>query len=143
MNPDCSKMILYANQKGHKISVFTTLSGMTLLDIDLIESINFGFFQIWRNSTFNSRSLHCGILQQIQILSVFFLPSILLKTLLSIPKYRTFLVMILIFTALWIQFSIEYALLNLLSNFFTARSLCSFHIQMKCPPWFMPTSRVK
>jgi hypothetical protein len=46
LNPECTQMILYAHKKGHKICVFTTLIGMTLSDIDLIESVPFGFFQI-------------------------------------------------------------------------------------------------
>ena len=46
LNPECTEMILYAHKKGHKICVFTTLNGMTLSDIDYIESVPFGFFQI-------------------------------------------------------------------------------------------------
>jgi sulfatase maturation enzyme AslB (radical SAM superfamily) len=70
MNPACSKMILHADQKGHKISVFTTLSGMTLSDIDLIESINFGFFQIHlpsghENETFQTNDDYLAVLDKI------------------------------------------------------------------------------
>ncbi len=46
LNPDCSEMILHAHNKGHKLCVFTTLVGMTLPDINIIESIPFGFFRI-------------------------------------------------------------------------------------------------
>ena len=46
LNPECSQMILYAHKKGHKICVFTSLTGMRLSDIDLIESVPFGFFRI-------------------------------------------------------------------------------------------------
>jgi radical SAM protein with 4Fe4S-binding SPASM domain len=46
LNPECTEMILYAHKQGHKICIFTTLTGMTLSDIDLIESIPFGFFQV-------------------------------------------------------------------------------------------------
>lgn len=46
LNPGCTEMILFAHNKGHKICVFSTLIGITLSDIDLIESVPFGFFQI-------------------------------------------------------------------------------------------------
>jgi hypothetical protein len=45
LNPECTKMVLYAHEKGHKISVFTTLVGMKPSDIELLEPIPFeGFF---------------------------------------------------------------------------------------------------
>lgn len=44
LNPDCTKMLLYAHQKGHKVGAFTTLIGMTPADLDLIESIPFVVF---------------------------------------------------------------------------------------------------
>lgn len=46
LNPDCTKMLLYTHKKGHKIGVFTTLMGITLADIDLIEAIPFVVFCI-------------------------------------------------------------------------------------------------
>ena len=46
LNPECTEMLLYAHNKGHKICVFTTLIGMKLSDLDLIESVPFGFFQV-------------------------------------------------------------------------------------------------
>ncbi len=46
LNPKCTEMVLYAHNKGHKVCVFTTLSGMTLSDIDILESIPFGFFKV-------------------------------------------------------------------------------------------------
>jgi len=46
LNQDCTEMLLYAHEKGHKISVFTTLVGMNLSDIDLLEPIPFDFFRI-------------------------------------------------------------------------------------------------
>lgn len=39
LNPDCTQMLLYAHQKGHKIKVFTTLVGMRLSDIDTLANI--------------------------------------------------------------------------------------------------------
>lgn len=41
LNPDCSDMVLYANEKGHPISVFTTGIGMKLDDIEKIKDIPF------------------------------------------------------------------------------------------------------
>ena len=46
LNPECTEMILYAHKKGHAICVFTTLVGMNVSDIDLLESVPFGFFRI-------------------------------------------------------------------------------------------------
>ena len=46
LNPECTEMLLYVHKKGHKISVTTTLIGLKLTEIDLIESIPFGFFKI-------------------------------------------------------------------------------------------------
>lgn len=46
LNPACTKMVLYAAQKGHKIAVFTTLVGMDLSDIDLLKSVLFKGFYI-------------------------------------------------------------------------------------------------
>jgi len=45
-NPECSKMLMHANEKGHQVSVFTTLKGMKETDISLIESVPFGFFRV-------------------------------------------------------------------------------------------------
>lgn len=39
LNPECTNMVRYASQKGHKISIYTTLVGMTLADLDLIKEI--------------------------------------------------------------------------------------------------------
>jgi len=46
LNPDCTKMLLYAHNKGHKIGVFTTLVGMNLSDIDSLMSIPLEYFRI-------------------------------------------------------------------------------------------------
>lgn len=46
LNPECTKMILYAHKRGYKIVVATTLVGMSLSDIDLIESIPFEGFWV-------------------------------------------------------------------------------------------------
>lgn len=44
LNPECTQMILYAHQRGHKIIVCTTLVGMKASDIALIESVPFQLF---------------------------------------------------------------------------------------------------
>lgn len=40
-NPECAKMIKYAWEKGHKISLSTTLEGATWDDIRMIENVDF------------------------------------------------------------------------------------------------------
>lgn len=40
-NPDCAKMIKYAFDNGYKVSLFTTLMGMTMKDIELISDVKF------------------------------------------------------------------------------------------------------
>lgn len=50
-NPDCTKMILYARQRGHRISVSTTLAGLNSADIDLLEQISLGGFGVHLPST--------------------------------------------------------------------------------------------
>ena len=39
LNRDCSKMVEYANQKGHPVSAFSTGVGMTLEDVEIIKDI--------------------------------------------------------------------------------------------------------
>ena len=46
LNEYCTRMLLYAHAKGHKISVSTTLVGMELSDVDLLEDIPFKNFAI-------------------------------------------------------------------------------------------------
>ena len=46
LNPECTKMLLYAHDKGHNISVYSTLDGMTLEDVDLFKHIPFNIFEI-------------------------------------------------------------------------------------------------
>ena len=46
LNPDCSEMILFAHKKGHPISVFSTLVGMKLEDVEKIKSVPFTIFHI-------------------------------------------------------------------------------------------------
>ncbi len=40
-NPQCAEMILYAYDKGYKISLFTTLVGMKEKDLEIIKDIEF------------------------------------------------------------------------------------------------------
>ena len=44
LNPECTKMVLYAHEKGHKINVYTTLAGMRQEDFNLIKEIPFQRF---------------------------------------------------------------------------------------------------
>ena len=46
LNPECSKMIIYAYESGYPIEVFTTLVGMTLEDVELIKQVKFKTFHI-------------------------------------------------------------------------------------------------
>ena len=46
LNPDCSKMVLYAYENGYTIEVFTTLVGMKLEDIDQFKHIPFTNFHL-------------------------------------------------------------------------------------------------
>lgn len=46
LNPECTKMLLYTNEKGHLIRVNTTGIGMTVSDIDAISRIRFRNFAI-------------------------------------------------------------------------------------------------
>lgn len=46
LNPDCSRMLLYAHAKGHRLSVYTALAGMTAIDLGLFESIDFRDFSV-------------------------------------------------------------------------------------------------
>jgi hypothetical protein len=39
LNKECTKMVMYAHEQGHKISLFTTGVGMTKEDIDLLKTI--------------------------------------------------------------------------------------------------------
>ena len=41
---DCSKMISYSIEKGHKICVYSTLVGSKKEDLDLLNTINFDLF---------------------------------------------------------------------------------------------------
>lgn len=46
LNPNCTDMILYAHKCGFEIAVFTTTTGMSLTDIDLIKHIPFRTFEV-------------------------------------------------------------------------------------------------
>jgi hypothetical protein len=46
LNPDCTNMLLYAHKRGYRIRVYTTLVGLSLLDIDLFKSIPFEHFSV-------------------------------------------------------------------------------------------------
>ncbi|HDQ04635.1 MAG TPA: hypothetical protein ENN23_08775 [Deltaproteobacteria bacterium] len=46
LNSECTKMVLYAHNKGFDLAVYTTLVGMELLDIELIRNIPFRIFEV-------------------------------------------------------------------------------------------------
>ncbi len=46
LNKDCTKMLLYAHNRGHKIGVYTTASGMTIEDVDKIKDVPFQVFML-------------------------------------------------------------------------------------------------
>ncbi len=46
LNPDCTKMILYAHEKGHKILIYTTGVGMEPADVNQIKHIPFHCFVV-------------------------------------------------------------------------------------------------
>ncbi len=46
LNPNCTSMLLYAHEKGHPISVYTTLVGWTERDLNLVQHIAFQEFVV-------------------------------------------------------------------------------------------------
>lgn len=46
LNPECTAMLQYAASKGHRLSVFSTLVGMTEADLDVLESLDIVQFVI-------------------------------------------------------------------------------------------------
>jgi sulfatase maturation enzyme AslB (radical SAM superfamily) len=46
LHPECAKMISYTHQKGHKVSIDTTLVGMTLDDVKILKDIPLDFLAI-------------------------------------------------------------------------------------------------
>ena len=46
LNPECTKMLLYAHEQGHGISVYTTTVGMLPSDVKNIESVPFRRFSV-------------------------------------------------------------------------------------------------
>jgi hypothetical protein len=46
LNPECTRMLLHAHHKGHRIRVFTTLAGMRMEDISQFGSVPFRSFRV-------------------------------------------------------------------------------------------------
>jgi hypothetical protein len=46
LNPECTKMLFYAHERGYDIAVYTTTVGMTTSDIENFESIPFRQFNV-------------------------------------------------------------------------------------------------
>jgi Iron-sulfur cluster-binding domain len=57
LNNQCTRMVLYANQKEHRISVFTTLVGMEEHNIDELEKIIFKEFWVHLPSKKNKENI--------------------------------------------------------------------------------------
>lgn len=45
-NPDCTSLVEYAYQRGHAITIYTTLDGMTINDVQRLEKLKFLKFSI-------------------------------------------------------------------------------------------------
>jgi hypothetical protein len=46
LNPDCNRMLLYSHEKGHRITVHTTLVGMTPTTVSQIAQVPFRLFRV-------------------------------------------------------------------------------------------------
>ena len=46
LNPDCSKMVLYAYENGYTIEVFTTLVGMNQEDVEILKQVKYKVFHL-------------------------------------------------------------------------------------------------
>ena len=46
LNPECTKMLLYAHERGYGIAIYTTTVGMTTSDVENFESIPFRQFNV-------------------------------------------------------------------------------------------------
>jgi len=57
LNPECTKMLFYAHKKGHKIKVFTTLIGMSSVDVELLSTIPLEYFCVHLPSEGNLESI--------------------------------------------------------------------------------------
>lgn len=70
-NPECADMIVYANQKGYKIGLNTTLVGMTKEDFNKIKDIKFDHFILHipdkeNNSKFNISENYLELLKLVE-----------------------------------------------------------------------------
>ena len=57
LNPDCTRMLLYAHDQGHRIAASTTLAGMTLDDIDALAMVPFKIFWLHLPSAENLEAI--------------------------------------------------------------------------------------
>ena len=46
LNPECSKMIVYAHENGYTIEVFTTLVGMNQEDVEILKQVKYKVFHL-------------------------------------------------------------------------------------------------
>ena len=57
LNPECSKMLLYAVEQGYKVGIFTTLVGMQEKDLDIIEKLDINQLVIHIPDTSNNTNI--------------------------------------------------------------------------------------
>jgi len=55
--PDCTKMIVFALEKGHSVAVFTTLDQISPIDISIISGLNFKRFVVHLPDNFNEMKM--------------------------------------------------------------------------------------
>lgn len=72
-NPNCAKMIKYAYENGYKVRLFTSLTGVTDEDIDIIKNVELDEFTIHipdeqYNSKFNITEEYLRIFDRVQAL---------------------------------------------------------------------------
>jgi hypothetical protein len=58
LNPDCTQMLLYAHNKGHRIAASSTLVGMNIEDIDALAEVPFKIFWLHLPSADGLEAIH-------------------------------------------------------------------------------------
>ncbi len=57
LNPECTRMLLHAHERGHVIGVYTTLEGMAVEDVRAIEHVPFRAFEVHLPSAVGSEKI--------------------------------------------------------------------------------------
>ena len=58
LNPECSQMVEYSHEQGHKIGVYSTTAGMKIEDLVRISSIPFNYFTLHLPDAHGLMKLH-------------------------------------------------------------------------------------